>query len=76
MHILPNISRNKSNQKMILGQLIENNMTDFFIDKPYTKCSGETILRPFSKKSKLSRSLDLKYYIVCFYCKLRTIKID
>ena len=37
---------------------IEYNMSSFFVEKSYTKCSGETIPRPFSKKSKLSISLD------------------
>ena len=30
IHILPNISRNKSSQTMKFGQLIENNMETFF----------------------------------------------
>ena len=38
---------------MKLGQLIEYNMTNIFLEKSYTKCCGETILRPVSKKSKL-----------------------
>ena len=29
-----------------------------FLEKSYTKCGEETIARPFSKKSKLSTSLD------------------
>ena len=43
---------------MKFGQLIEYNMRNIFDEKSYTKCGGETILRPFSKKSKLSISLD------------------
>ena len=39
---------------MTLGQLIEYNMRNIFLDKSYTKCGGETILRPFSNKSKWS----------------------
>ena len=31
----------------------------FFLEKTYRKCGGETIPRPFSKKSKLSISLDM-----------------
>ena len=58
IHILPNISRSKGNQTMKFGQLIEYNMRNIFLEKPYTKCDGETIPRPFSKKSKLSISLD------------------
>ena len=57
-HILPNISRSKSNQAMKFGQLIEHNMRNIFVEKSYKKCAGETIPRPLSKKSKLSISLD------------------
>ena len=49
IHLLPNISRSKGNQKMKFGQLIEYNMRNIFLEKSYTKCSGETFLRPFSK---------------------------
>ena len=31
---------------------------NIFVEKSYTKCGGETIPRPFSKKSKLSIYLD------------------
>ena len=58
IHILPNVSRRKGNQTMKFGQLIEYNMRNIFLEKPYTKCSGETIPRPFSKQSKLRISLD------------------
>ena len=50
-HILPNISKNESNQTMKFGQLIEYNMRITFLEKLYTKCGSETILRSFSKKS-------------------------
>ena len=43
---------------MNFGQLIEYNMRNIFFEKSYTKCAGETIPRPLSKKSKLSISLD------------------
>ena len=43
---------------MKFGQLIEYNIRNIFLEKAYTKCGGETILRPFSEKSKLSMSLD------------------
>ena len=33
IHILPNISRNKDNQIMKLGQLIEYNMRNVFLQK-------------------------------------------
>ena len=59
MHILPNISRSKSNQTTKFGQLIEYNMRNIFLEKSYTKCGEETISHPFlSKKPKLSIFLD------------------
>ena len=58
IHILPTISRRKGNQAMKFGQLIEHDMRSIFVEKSYTKCAGETIPRPLSKKSKLSISLD------------------
>ena len=58
IQILPNISRSKGNQSMKLGQLIECNMGNIFLEKSYTKCGGETSPRPFSEKLKLSISLD------------------
>ena len=39
---------------MKFGQSIEYKMWNIFVEKSYTKCGGETIPRPFSKKSKLS----------------------
>ena len=42
---------------MTFGQLIECNMRNIFVEKSYTKCAGETIPRPLSKKSKLSIAL-------------------
>ena len=69
----------KGNQTMKLGQLIECNINNIFLEKPYTKCSGETIPRPFSKKLKLGTSLDLKskvlYSLLLWYGKLRAIEI-
>ena len=43
---------------MKFGQLIECNMRNIFVEKSDTKSGGETILRPLSKKSKLTISLD------------------
>ena len=43
---------------MKFSQLIENKMRNLFLEKSYTKCCGETIPRPFAKKSKLNMSLD------------------
>ena len=45
-------------QTMKFGQLIEYNMKNVFVEKSYIKCAGETIPRPFSKKSEWSTSLD------------------
>ena len=39
---------------MKFGQLIECNMRNIFLGKPYTKCGGETSPRPFPEKWKLS----------------------
>ena len=52
------MSRRKSNQTKKFGQLIEYNMRNIFVEKPYTKFGEETIPIPFSKKSKMSISLD------------------
>ena len=54
---------------MKFGQLVECNMTNIFLEKSYTKHGGETSPRPFSGKWKLSISLNLQFYTVCFYCK-------
>ena len=58
IHTVPNISRSKGNQAMKFDQLIEYNLKNIFIEKSYTKCAGETVPRPLSKKSKLSISMD------------------
>ena len=58
IHILTNISRSKGNQVTKFGQLIKYNMKNIFLEKSYTKCGGDTIPRPFSKKSKLTISLN------------------
>ena len=55
---MPNMSRRKGNQVIAFGQLIECNMRRIFLEKSHTKCGGVTIPRPFSKKSKLSISMD------------------
>ena len=81
IHTLTNISKSKGNQAMKFCQLIEYNMKNNFLEKLYTKFSGsgETIYRPFSKKSKLSISLDQQsevlYSLFLFYVNLRTIEI-
>ena len=40
------------------GQLTEFKIRNIFLEKLCTKFGEETILRPFSEKSKLSISLD------------------
>ena len=58
IHILSNTLRSKGNQAMKFGQLIEHNMRNIFVEKSYTKCAGQIIPIPLSKKSKLRISLD------------------
>ena len=58
IHLLLKISRRKSNQTMEFGQLIEYSMRKIFLETSYAKYGAETIPRPFSKKSKVSISLD------------------
>ena len=53
VHMLSNISRSKGDQTIKFGQLIEDNMRNIFLQKSCTKCGGETIPRPFSKKNKI-----------------------
>ena len=64
---------------MQFGQLTEYNMGNIFVEKSYTKCGGETITRPFSKKSKLSISLHQYSKVLCSLllvdANLRAIKI-
>ena len=64
---------------MKFGQLIEYNMRNIFVEKSYTKCAGETIPRPLSKKSKLSISLDqqckVSNNLFLLYANLRAIKV-
>ena len=48
IYILPNILRNKGNQTMKFGPLIEYDMRNIFLEKSYREGGGETGLRPFS----------------------------
>ena len=54
-------------------------MRHIFLDKSYTKSVGETILRHFSKKSKLNISLDHQLKALCnlflFHAKLRVFTL-
>ena len=47
IHILPDISRNKGNQAMRFGQLIEFKWGTLFFEKSCAKCNEEA--RPFLK---------------------------
>ena len=64
---------------MKLGQLIEYNMSNNFVEKSYTKCVEETIPRPLSKQSKLSISRDQQCKVLnslfLLYANLRAIEI-
>ena len=57
MCILPNILRSKGNHTMEFDQLKEYNLRSIFLEKSFAKNGGQTIPRPFSKKSKLIISL-------------------
>ena len=65
---------------MKFGQLIEYNMRNIFLEKSYTKSGRETIPRPFSRKSKLTKSLDqyskILYILLLLFAKLSTIESD
>ena len=54
-------------------------MRNIFLETSNTKCGGETIPRPFSKKSKLSIYLDqlskVLYGLFLLYTRLKTIKV-
>ena len=80
IHRLTNIPRSKDNQAMKIGQLLEYNLWNIFLEKSYRKCGGETIPIPFPKKSKLSISLGqyskVLYILFLMFVKLRTIEKD
>ena len=78
LHILPNISTSNGNQTVKFGKLIEYNMRNISFEKSYRKYGEETIPRPFSKKWKLSMSLNqyskVLYNLFLLYVKLRAIQ--
>ena len=50
IHTLSNISRSKTNQIMKLGQLIEHDMRNIFLEKSYTNNVVEKLVKdPFLK---------------------------
>ena len=51
---------------MKVGDLVEYNPRNIFLEKSYSKYDGVTIPRSFSKNSKLTR-LQSRFYVVCFY---------
>ena len=61
IHILPNISRNKHNQTIKFGQLIEYNMRNIFLEKLHSNIGGDVSSRPFQRNTKLSISLDQQF---------------
>ena len=79
VYILLNISRSKGKQTMKLDQLIEYTMRNIFVEKSCTKFARQIILRPLSKKTKLSISLDRLCKILnnlfLFYANLSAIEI-
>ena len=70
----------EGNQTMKFGQLrmLTREFFFFFFEKLYTKCDGKTSPRSFSKKLKLSISLDqsskVLYSLLLLYAKLRVIE--
>ena len=45
---------------------MEYNIRNIFLENSYKKCGGETSPTPFSKKSKLSISMDQKSKVLYF----------
>ena len=66
IHILPNISRSKSNQTTKFCQLIECKMINIFLKKSYIKSGGKTNSSPFSEKLKLHISGSIVYSFIQF----------
>ena len=56
--MLPNISRSKGNQTIKFYPLMEYNVRNIFLEKPFTKCAGKVGRIPFHKKGILSICLD------------------
>ena len=69
----------QGNQTMKFGQLIEYNMRNIILEKPYKKCGVETNTRPLFGKLKSSISLDQQskvlYRLFLPYHKLKAIDI-
>ena len=63
---------------MKFDQLIDYDKGNIFLENSYLKCGGETSPRPFSKKLKLSISLDLSFIesALIEYAKWRATKYN
>ena len=58
IHILHKLGRIKGSQTMKLGQIIDRNTRNIFIEKSYSKCGREASPRLLYKKLKSSISMD------------------
>ena len=65
IHILPNISRIKSNHTLKFVMLIEYNMRNIVLERSHASCDREASSRLFHKKSKLSLSLYPRSKMLC-----------
>ena len=65
MHLLTVASRNKDTQTMEFGQLIESNMRNIFLEKWFTKCDGETILKVKQSSGSIAWNFIHFIFIVC-----------
>ena len=69
----------KTIRQLNLNVIIEYNMRNIFLEKSYTKCLREAILKPFSKKPKLRISLNqqlkLLYSLFSLSTNFRAIEI-
>ena len=57
---MPNISRNKSNQTIKFGQLIDSNTSNIFPEKSCTKYGGEAGVDSFVKELQELKSKRVK----------------
>ena len=68
IHILPNISKSKSNQTSKFGQLTEYNMRNIFLQKSYTIYGKKLLPDPHFIKNQILAFLwinSLKFCTVC-----------
>ena len=76
IHILPNIEERKDKQTMKIGQLIEYNMRNIFLQKSYETCGGETIPRIEQNRAYLGiNTLKILRDLFLFYAKMRAIEV-